>query len=92
MQKESVINALAERCFYTPSYFSRIFKEHCGISLSEYIKEKRIQEAARLLADSNLSNDEIMYKVGYSDKKQFYKNFRDIYHETPAEFRKKILL
>ena len=49
-------------------------------------------EAARLLSDSSLSNDEIMYQVGYSDKKQFYKNFKDIYHETPAEFRKKSLL
>ncbi len=85
------LKEIAEHTFYNPAYLSRIFKEQCGISLSEYIKEKRIQEVARLLADSRLSNDEIMYKVGYTDKKQFYKNFRDIYHETPAEFRKKIL-
>ena len=85
------LKEIAEHTFYNPAYLSRIFKEQCGISLSEYIKEKRIREAARLLADSYLSNEEIMYKVGYTDKKQFYKNFRDIYHETPAEFRKKVL-
>ena len=82
------LKEIAEHSFYNPAYFSRIFKEHCGRSLSEYIKEKRIGEAARLLKDSELSNDEIMLKVGYTDKKQFYKNFRDIYSETPAQYRK----
>ena len=82
------LKEIAEHTFYNPTYFSRIFKEHCGRSLSEYIKEKRIHEAARLLKDSELSNDEIMLKVGYTDKKQFYKNFRDIYQETPAQYRK----
>ena len=82
------LKEIAEHTFYNPSYFSRIFKEHCGISLSEYIKEKRIKEAARLLANTDLTNDEIMSRVGYTDKKQFYKNFREIYHETPAQYRK----
>ncbi len=86
------LKEIAEHTFYNPAYLSRIFKEQCGVSLSEYIKEKRMQEAARLLIDSQLSNDEIMYQVGYSDKKQFYKNFKDIYQVTPAEFRKKALL
>lgn len=83
------LKEIAEHTFYNPTYFSRIFKEHCGRSLSEYIKERRIYEAARLLKNSELSNDEIMLKVGYTDKKQFYKNFREIYHETPAQYRKK---
>lgn len=83
------LKEIAEHTFYNPAYFSRIFKEHCGRSLSEYIKEKRIAEAARLLKDSDLSNDEIMLRVGYTDKKQFYKNFREIYNETPAQYRKK---
>lgn len=82
------LKEIAEHTFYNPAYFSRIFKEHCGMSLSEYIKERRIQEAARLLKNSELSNEEIMLKVGYTDKKQFYKSFREIYNETPAQYRK----
>lgn len=82
------LREIAEHTFYNPAYFSRIFKEHCGVSLSEYIKEKRIHEAARLLNNTNLSNEEIMDRIGYTDKKQFYKNFREVYQVTPAEFRK----
>ena len=85
------LKEIAEHTFYNPSYFSRIFKEQCGVSLSEYIKERRITEAARLLRTSELCNDDIMEKVGYTDKKQFYKNFREIYSVTPAQYRKKML-
>lgn len=81
------LKEIAERAFYNPSYFSRIFHTYCGKSLSEYIKEKRIMEAGRLLENTDLSLTEIMVRVGYSDKKQFFKNFKEIYHQTPTQFR-----
>lgn len=82
------LREIAERAFYNPSYFSRIFHEYCGKSLSEYIKEKRILEAARLLENTDLTNEEIMTRTGYTDRKQFYRHFKEIFHQTPAEFRK----
>ena len=85
------LREIAEQTFYNPSYLSRLFKMQYGVSLSEYIKEKRMEEAARLLQAGALSNEEIMNRVGYTDKKQFYRNFRDVYHQTPAEYRKKNL-
>lgn len=85
------LKELAEHTFYHPAYLSRVFKQHCGISLSEYIKEKRIKEAGRLLQTTDLSNEEIMSRVGYTDKKQFYQSFREIYHCTPASLRKNSL-
>lgn len=83
------LKEIAERTFYNPSYFSRVFKEQCGVSLSEYIKEKRMAEVARLLATTELSNEEVMTRVGYTDKKQFYRSFREIYGLTPSQFRHK---
>ena len=61
---------------------------HCGVSLSEYIKEKRMAEAGRLLKDTDLSNEEIMNRIGYTDKKQFYSNFKEVYGQTPSSYRK----
>lgn len=84
------LKEIAERAFYNPSYFSRIFHAYCGKSLSEYIKEKRITEAGRLLENTNLSLTEVMIRVGYSDKKHFLKNFKEIYHQTPTQFRSHI--
>lgn len=82
------LQEIAEKTFYNPSYLSRMFRQYCGISLSEYIKEKRIEEAKRLLLGTELSIEEIMNRVGYTDRKQFYKCFKEISGQTPAQFRK----
>ena len=85
------LKEIAAQTFYNPAYLSRMFRSQYGISLSEYIKKKRMEEAAKLLTASDLSNEEIMNKVGYTDRKQFYKSFKEIYHLTPTQFRKNSL-
>ena len=81
------LNELAQKCFYNPSYFSRIFKECFGKSLTDFIHEKRIAEAVRLLKETDLSIDDICTCVGYREKKQFYKTFRRIMGNTPGKTR-----
>lgn len=82
------LQEIAAHTFYNPAYFSRIFKKQVGINLTDYIKEKRIREAARLLRDSSLTVEDAMSRVGYTDKNHFYKNFKEIYQMTPAAYRK----
>jgi len=84
------INSLAEKCFYNPSYFSRMFKECYGMTLTTYIQKQRIAKAQQLLIESDLSINKICSYVGYSDKTQFYKIFKK--HTDgllPNEYRKK---
>lgn len=82
------LQELAKKSFYNPSYFSTVFKAVYGKTLTEFIHEKRIQEAVRLLHESENSVEEICLKVGYRDKKQFYKVFKEQMGKTPGEFRK----
>lgn len=79
---------IAAHTFYNPAYLSRVFKSCCGRSLSEYIREVRMREAGRLLTQSDLSAEQILSRIGYSDRKLFYKHFRSHYRMTPAEYRK----
>ena len=78
----------AKRCCYSPAYFSRIFKNHFGITFTDFVKKSRIERAKNLLLYTNESIDSIMHSVGYSDKKQFYKAFADKCGLTPGEWRK----
>ncbi len=78
---------LSQKFFYSSSYFSHLFKETCGKSLSEYIKEKRITEAMRLLAESDMSISDICRTVGYQNRKLFNKFFKQIVGRTPTEYR-----
>ena len=77
---------LAQMCFYNPSYFSKIFKETFGKNLTDFIQEKRIEKAIELLKEP-LSIEEIVQRVGFCDKKQFYKVFKKITGVTPGELR-----
>lgn len=78
---------LARMCFYNPSYFSKMFKETFGKNLTDFIQEKRIEKSIELLKQQDISIEEIVQKVGFCDKKQFYKIFKKITGVTPGELR-----
>ena len=58
------------------------------MTLISYIQKKRIDEAVRLLRETDISVEEICRRVGYSEKKHFYKKFHEITGTTPSAFRK----
>lgn len=79
---------IAAKSFYNPAYFGRLLKKHYGKTFSAYIKEKRMNRATELLADKNLTVDEIIRSVGYGDRKLFYRHFREMFGTSPGEYRK----
>lgn len=78
---------IAERCFYNPNYLSEVFRKTYGMTLKDYIRGRRVSEAARLLRLTDLSIDEIMYRVGFTNRTDFWKHFEKVFAMTPAEFR-----
>ena len=80
---------IAAKSFYNPTYFSRLLKQYCGKSFCAYIKEKRVHKAAELLNNKNISVETAMRESGYSDKKLFYRHFKEIYGVSPGEYRKR---
>ncbi len=87
--KKISLKELSKECFYNPSYFSKLFRECFGKTLSEYIIEKRMQKAMQLIHESEDSIEQISCNVGYNDKKQFYKHFKSHTGVTPSLYRKK---
>lgn len=88
LESKLSLYTLAQKCFYNPSYFSRIFKEKFGMSLMEYITQKRLEHAVELLEASSLSVEQIAQKVGFSDRNSFHHAFSRSYGLTPQQFRK----
>lgn len=78
---------IAGMSFYNPAYFGRLLKKHYGKSFSAYIKEKRMDKAAELLCDKGRTVDDVISVVGYSDRKLFYKHFKETFGKTPKEYR-----
>ena len=65
----------------------RKVKALLGISISEYINDKRLSKAKNYLLDSQLSISEIAYNVGYSSPGYFSTSFKNKYGITPNSFR-----
>ena len=85
--EELTLSALAKKCFYNPSYFSRAFKEKFGVSFVEYVGRKRVDRAIALLRDSDLSVDEISERTGFADRRKLYHAFSKYAGCPPSEFR-----
>ena len=82
------LKALAEQCFYNPSYFSRLFKKAFNTTLTEYIMEQRLKKSCDLLRNTEMSVDEVAAACGFSDKTGFYNRFKQKYGCTPGDYKK----
>lgn len=75
---------------FNPNYFSNMVKQKTGKSFVEHVDERRMREARELLAQTDISLEEIINRVGYSSKSFFYKRFNKYYGETPASMRSRL--
>ena len=87
LDKRLSLSDLAEKCFYNPSYFSRVFKERFGITLADYLTKERTAHAAKLLLETDYTTEHIATICGYGDKSTLYRAFRKEYSVTPSEYR-----
>ena len=85
---ELTLSSLAQKCFYNPSYFSRLFKEKFQMSPLEYVTRKRLDCAVRLLRESDLSVDEVGLRAGFSDRSNFYRAFSKYVGGKPSDYRR----
>ena len=72
---------------FNQNYISRIFKQNTGISLKQYILEKKTTFAQSLLSQGYSVTD-ACYKSGFADYSNFIRTFKQYTGETPGSFKK----
>lgn len=72
---------------YSQAYISRLFRKVTGQTMSQYIKNARLDEAKRLLRKSNLSVQEIAKAAGFDTAQYFSLVFRKEVGVTPTAYR-----
>ncbi len=87
MQEISLLQ-LADIVSMNPSYLSSIFKKETGMAYSEYLIQCRLQQASKLLVETNLSISEVARQSGYQDARYFSKQFLKQIGLKPSEYRK----
>lgn len=82
------ISGIATMVKVNRKYLARIFKARTGISMKQYLIEKRMTEAKKLLA-KGFTVEETAIAVGYSDSFVFSKAFKKNFGNAPVFFKKK---
>ena len=90
LDKETLrLELIAEKMGMNTRLLYRRFKKISPLTPSDFIKDYRFNYAAQLLVTTNLSVQEIIYKVGISNRSYFYREFAAKYNQTPTEYRNK---
>jgi len=86
------LDSIAEEFDYTPEYISKLIKETTGLTYSEILLRIRMEKAAELLVNTNMSVYSIAYQTGYEATEHFIRQFKKYSGYTPTQYRKKNLL
>lgn len=78
---------IAKACGFSRRSVFRMFQQHMGIPLWEYVTFLRVQAACSLLLQDSLSIAQIAAKVGLSDS-QFYRVFQQVTGSTPRDWQR----
>lgn len=81
------VRDIAENIGINETYLSKLFKKETGISISEYIRNYRIEAAKNMLKYSDYSYTDIAKLLCFSSQSHFTKVFKDVTGMTPKVYR-----
>lgn len=81
---------MAKELFMSRSHLSHSFKAETGMALSDFIMQKKIEEAKRLLRYSTKSLSAISTYLGFSSQSHFSRVFKKYALENPSVYRNKL--
>ena len=83
------VSDIARALGYSQSYISHMFKEAMGISLQEYICNKKIEASLDFLKDQKYTVTQIALMLNYASVQSFCKAFRKVKGCSPTEYQKR---
>ncbi len=84
------LKTLSEIASFSPIHFHNCFKASTGMTLREYVEDRRIRKAVNLLVETDLTLSEIAYECGFSSQSYFSYAFKKKMNLTPREYAKEI--
>ena len=86
-QENINLNKISNYVSLSKNYFCNIFKKETGITIWDYLIRIRMEEAKRMLLETEQKTYEISERVGYDDPSYFGRLFKKYTGFTPMEFR-----
>lgn len=81
------IEELADLAGFSKFHFARLFKQFSNMSCHEYLMQKRIAHAERLLIEPHISITEVAMLSGFNSLSTFNRIFKAAKNCTPSEYK-----
>ena len=81
------LTRIADRVHFNASYLSRFFRKYSGMTISEYIWQKKLAVAKEQLADPSRRISEISESLGFVSRPYFTRFFKRMTGMSPKEYR-----
>lgn len=88
--QNTTLTTVAEEVCLSPNHFSTIFSQECKITFIEYLTNVRIENAKRLMKQTDMKGYDIAYECGFSDPHYFSYIFKKNTGLSPREFKAKL--
>lgn len=85
--EELTIADVADHAGFSTDYFNRLFREHTGFTVMEYVRFIRLSRAALLLRTTAREITDIAFACGYETHESFTRAFGSLYGRSPSEYR-----
>ena len=87
MNESLSLNTVAAEVEVSANYLSAVFSQSMKKTFVEYVTEKRMEKAKKLLKTTSLSSGEIAAEVGYKDSHYFSFVFKKTQGVSPRDYR-----
>ena len=89
LAEELSVRDLAAGCYVSADHLTRLFKKKYGMTVSEFIQDRRITLAGELLSRGDQTISMVANTVGFGNYSYFTEQFKKRYGMTPREYQKK---
>lgn len=87
LSEKITVPQLAQACALSRSHFSRAFKRSTGMSPQDWIHRQRIDQAKRLIQESDMTLTQISAECGFCDQAHFSRTFTRTEGVNPMAWR-----
>ncbi len=84
------VDSILKKTYTSYHRLNFLFKSIHGMTISEYIRNKRIEKSKEMIADNAKSISQIAYEIGYSSISNYILAFKKIYQITPGKYKKQM--
>ena len=87
VEEQLDIQTIAAQVYLSPYYFQRVFHAVCGVTLSEYIRRRRLSLAGEVLQAQGVRVIDVALRFGYDSPDSFARSFQRFHGVAPSQAR-----